>query len=254
MPHKNIRQLGAHPLLAYTITAARDARVFAAVIVSTDDVHTAEIAQYYGAEVPFLRPIELAGNLSPDIEWVTYTLERLSQQGRTFECFSVLRPTSPFRTAETIRRAWGEFLTEDGVDSLRAVELCRQHPGKMWIVRGKRMTPLLVQPPAEQPWHSRQYQSLPEVHVQNASLEIAWTRVVLQEHTIAGKTLMPFFTTPEEGFDINDAWDWIVAEEMIRRGVSQLPSVARPPYPESVASVSGPSPSGTADGEKTRDG
>ena len=62
----------------------------------------------------------------------------------------------------------------------------QQHPGKMWVVRGRRMTPLLPLGPADQPWHSSQYPSLPEVYVQNASLEIAWTRVVFDERTIAG--------------------------------------------------------------------
>lgn len=232
VPHKNIRPLGEHPLIAYPIASARDAGIFASIVVSTDDERIAEIARYYGAEVPFLRPEEFAGSLSPDIEWVEYTLRRLAQAGRTFDCFAILRPTSPFRKAETLRRAWAEFLSQNGVDSLRAVEQCKQHPGKMWIVRGRRMVPLLPLGPTEQPWHSSQYQSLPEVYVQNASLEIAWTRVVFDSRTIAGEVLMPFFTDHAEGFDINDAWDWLIAEEMIRRGEAELPRVVRAPYPE----------------------
>ncbi len=55
------------------------------------------------------------------------------------------------------------FLNEKGIDSLRAVEKCKQHPGKMWVIRNDRMLPLLPLSPAEQPWHSSQYQSLPEV-------------------------------------------------------------------------------------------
>ena len=70
-------------------------------------------------------------------------LTRLKAEGRSYDCFSILRPTSPFRTAATIKRAWSEFLAEQGVDSLRAVEKVTQHPGKMWVVRGKRMMPLL---------------------------------------------------------------------------------------------------------------
>src|SRR5205823_3384260 len=105
---------------------------------------------------------------------------------------SILRPTSPFRLPQTIQRAWSEFLAETGVDSLRAVEKCRQHPGKMWVVRGRRMMPLLPLGPPELPWHSSQYQALPEVWVQNASLEIAWSRVVWEGRTIAGHVVMPF--------------------------------------------------------------
>jgi N-acylneuraminate cytidylyltransferase len=231
VPDKNIRPLAGHPVIAYTIAAAIQSEIFAAVIVSTDSARYAEIARHYGAEVPFLRPPEFAGDLSPDIEWVEDTLNRLRGEGRTYDCFSILRPTSPFRLPETIRRAWREFGAEEGVDSLRAVEKCKQHPGKMWVVRGRRMLPLLPFSPPEQPWHSSQYQSLPEVYAQNASLEIAWCRVVLQGRTIAGTVLMPFLTEGYEGFDVNSTYDWDLAEHLVREGRARLPFIPQSPYP-----------------------
>jgi CMP-N-acetylneuraminic acid synthetase len=223
--------LGGHPMIAYTIRAAIDSHVFDAVIVSTDSEEIADIARHYGAEVPFLRPAALASDTSPDIEWLEYTIAALSANGRTWDCFSLLRPTSPFRTAETIRRAWTVFTGQQGVDSLRAVELCTQHPGKMWVVRGQRMSPLLpFGNNGEQPWHSTPYQALPRVYVQNASLEIAWTRVVRERRTIAGDVLVPFLTEGYEGFDINDAVDWMVAERLLAEGQVILPAVTREPY------------------------
>ncbi len=228
---KNIRPIAGHPAIAYTIEAASQSGIFASVLVSTDSDLYASIARYYGAEVPFLRPVELAGDVSPDIDWVEYTLERLRDEGRTYDCFSILRPTSPLRQAETIRRAWQEFLSQEGVDSLRAIEKCKQHPGKMWVVRGKRMIPLLPFGTSEQPWHSKQYQSLPEVYEQNASLEIAWTRVVFNDHSIAGNVLMPFFTEGYEGFDVNQPIDWQIAAELVQTGKANLPSISRDPYP-----------------------
>lgn len=230
VPGKNVRRLGAHPVLAYTIAPALDSGVFDAVIVSTDSEETAAIARHYGAEVPFLRPAQFAGDTSPDIEWVEYTLAELERQGRGWDAFSLLRPTSPFRTAETIRRAWARFTSQTGVDSLRAVEKCTQHPGKMWIVEGDRMSPLLPGAPEGRPWHSTPYQALPPVYVQNASLEIAWTRVVFESHTIAGDVIAPFFTEGYEGFDINDQHDWIVAEWLVASGAAALPSVPQVPY------------------------
>jgi N-acylneuraminate cytidylyltransferase len=227
---KNIRPLAGHPLIAYTISSALQSQIFSAVIVSTDSQLYGEIAGHYGAEVPHLRPSELAGDLSPDIEWVEYTLRRLQENGRDYDCFSILRPTSPFRLPETIQRAWRAFKGEKGVDSLRAVEKCKQHPGKMWVVRGKRMVPLLPLTPAEQPWHSSQYQSLPEVYAQNASLEIAWSRVVFEGRTIAGDVLMPFFTEDFEGFDLNSAYDWNLAEHLVDSGQARLPSISQSPY------------------------
>jgi CMP-N-acetylneuraminic acid synthetase len=231
VPGKNIRLLAGHPMMAYTIAAAVQSQVFAAVIVSTDSPRYADIARHYGAEAPFLRPVELAGDLSPDIEWVEFTLKTLQDAGRSFDSFSILRPTSPFRRPETISRAWAQFLAQAGIDSLRAVEKCKQHPGKMWVVRGQHMTPLLPLSPPEQPWHSSQYQALPEIYVQNASLEIAWTRVVLNGRTIAGQVLAPFFTQGVEGFDLNTREDWIIAEHLLRMGEATLPRVPYPPCP-----------------------
>jgi len=246
VPGKNVRRLGDHPVIAYTIAPALASGVFDAVIVSTDSEETAAIARYYGAEVPFLRPAEFAGDTSPDIEWLAYTLAELRRSGRAWDCFSLLRPTSPFRTAATIRRAWDRFLAQDGIDSLRAVEKCGQHPGKMWVVDGDRMTPLLseglaspkLQSSAGGPWHSTPYQALPPVYVQNASLEIAWTRVVFEGRTIAGDVLAPFFTEGYEGFDINDRHDWLVAERLIADGEAALPPVPQAPYEAAWANSS----------------
>ncbi len=225
VPDKNIRMLGGHPLIAYTISAARQSGVFSGIVVSTDSEQYADISRSYGAEVPFLRPIEMAGDISPDIEWIEHTIHQLGSQGREFDCFSILRPTSPFRTSETIQRAWREFISQDGIDSLRAVEKCREHPGKMWVVRGKRMYPLLPTGPSDLPWHSTPYQALPEVYSQNASLEIAWTRVLLEGHTIAGETIMPFFTEGYEGFDVNRPYDWQLAAELIETKQIILPQI-----------------------------
>lgn len=229
--HKNIRSLNGHPVIAYSIRAALDSGVFSSVVVSTDSELYADIARHYGAEVPFLRPVDFAGAKSPDIEFVRHALEQLKAQGKTFDIFSILRPTSPFRLPETIKRAYAAFLAEQGVDSLRAVEKCEQHPCKMWVVRGARMHSLIPIGPAEQPWHSSQYPSLPEVYVQNASLEIAWSRVAFASPpTIAGEVLMPFLTEGAEGTDINKPKDMWAAEQMIASGEARLPTIDITPY------------------------
>lgn len=230
VPDKNVRRLAGHPLLAYAIAGARASGVFSAVVCSTDSEMYADIARHYGAEVPCLRPGAMAGDLSPDVEWVEHMLGTLAAAGRRYEVFSILRPTSPFRRAETIRRAWSLFTGEAGVHSLRAVEKVTQHPGKMWVIRGGRLLPLLPLSPAERPWHSAQYQALPEVYVQNASLEIAWTRVVTDTGTIAGSAIVPFLTEALEGLDVNSPRDWAWAEELAREQPEALPKVDAPPY------------------------
>ena len=230
VPGKNVRLLGGHPVVAYTIVPALESGVFQSVIVSTDSEETAAVARHYGAEVPFLRPPLFAGDTSPDIEWLEHALTELKRRDRQWDCFSLLRPTSPFRTAATIRRAWARFIAQSGVDSLRAVEKCAQHPGKMWVVNGDRMSPLLPPAAGAQPSHSTPYQALPPVYVQNASLEIAWTRVVFEGRTIAGDVLVPFLTEGYEGFDINDPHDWMVAERLVADGEVALPPVPQVPY------------------------
>ena len=231
VPDKNIRPLAGHPLIAYSIAAALQSKIFKTVLVSTDSERYADIARHYGAEVPFLRPVKIAGDTSPDIEWVEYTLNQLRNSGQDYEYFSILRPTSPFRLPDTIRRAWQEFQAQEGVDSLRAVEKCQQHPGKMWIVRGNRMMPFLPMGPAEQPWHSSQYPTLPEIYVQNASLEIAKATVVFEDKTIAGNVLIPFFTIDYEGFDVNSNYDWNLAEHLAKTNQAKLPAISQDPYP-----------------------
>ena len=230
VPHKNVRVLNGHPLIAYSIAAARDSGVFDAVVVSTDSEDYAAIARHYGAEAPFLRDPAMAGSTSPDIEWVLHALDKLVDQGRRFQAFSILRPTSPFRKPETIQRAWRTFLDAEGADSLRAIEKVAQHPGKMWVVRGGRMVPLLPLTPEDAPWHSQQMAALPEVYVQNASLEIAWTAMANRTRSIAGTVLVPFFTEGDEGVDINGEWDWLYIQYLLSSGQARLPEVSQTPF------------------------
>lgn len=219
VPGKNIRPLAGHPLIAYSIAAARESGLFAAVVVSTDSEEIAEIARRYGAEVPRLRPAEIAGSGSPDIEWVRHALE-----GADHEHFSILRPTSPFRTAATIRRAWAAFTAVPGADSLRAVRPVREHPGKMWTIDGDVMRPLLPQPAGEVPTHSRQTAVLPEVYVQDSSLEIARTAIVGRGE-IAGATVVPFFCEGAEGLSIDYPDEFAEAERLAAADPSLLPRV-----------------------------
>ncbi len=222
VPGKNVRPLAGHPLLAYTIAAARESGVFDAVVVSTDSQEIADVALRYGAEVPGLRPPELATATSPDIDLVVHVLDVLERDGRTFDLFSLLRPTSPFRRGSTIVRAWDQLVAlGDRADSIRAVELCKQHPGKMWRVDGEIMEPLLEQPAEGVPYHSTQYAALPKVYVQNSSLEIAWTRIVAEGGGISGTRVAPFFTEGVEGFSIDYPEDFERAEGW----VSQLPPI-----------------------------
>ena len=220
--NKNVKILGGHPLIAFTISCALKSKIFDRVIIATDDEAYAEIGERYGANVPFLRNKSNAEDTSPDIDWVTEVLDHFEAENKSFDFFSILRPTSPFRSANTIQRAWKAFKNSDA-DSLRAVELCKQHPGKMWKIDSGLLKPLFDEEINGTPWHSNQYSSLPEIYVQNASLEIAKTKVLRETKTISGNIIAPFFTEGLEGFDINSQEDWDLAEKYVEEGLVGLP-------------------------------
>jgi N-acylneuraminate cytidylyltransferase len=229
VPGKNIRPLAGHPLLAYAIATARRAGVFERVVVSTDSEEIAAVARHYGAETPVPRPAEYATSTSPDIEWIRFTLERLPER---YDLFAIVRATNPFRGPDAIRRGLAQLLATPEADSLRAVELVKQHPGKMWTIAGdgRTMTPLLDQSHLESAWHAGQYQALPRVYVQNSALEIAWTRVVAETGTREGRVVAPFLTQGLEGFNVDDEDDWERAERLLASGAASLPAVDVPPY------------------------
>src|SRR5205823_2377752 len=169
---------------AYAIASAQQADIFERIVCSTDSSKIGEVAQRYGADVPFLRPAGLATSTSPDIEWITHALDQLDEH---YDLFAIVRATNPFRGPDVLRRGLEQLLATPEADSIRAVELVKQHPGKMWLLEGRTMRPLLDQAHLDVAWHAGQYQALPPVYVQNSALEIAWTRVVSQTGTREGK-------------------------------------------------------------------
>ena len=223
--NKNVRPLNGVPLLAYSIASALESDIFdAGVFVSTDSEEYAVIARQYGAKV-IMRKGDEATSVSPDIAWLTSALHTWVDRSRPDE-FAVLRPTSPFRTAETICNAYRAWTSQKEMfTSLRAVQLVSEHPGKQWVLQHGYLTPLLLQPEGV-PFHSSQYASLPKVYTQNASLELAHTKTALSG-SLAGDAIMPFLTQGYEGFDINKPIDFKMAELLVSEGLAVLPEVTK---------------------------
>lgn len=110
LPGKNIKELCGKPLIAYTIEAALGAEEIDRVIVSTDSMEIAEIAEKYGAEVPFMRPAELANDTASAVDVYLHAVSFVEQQtGIVMDKFMVLLPTAPLRKAEHIKEALGLF-------------------------------------------------------------------------------------------------------------------------------------------------
>ena len=125
-----------------------------------------------------------------------------------------------------IKTAWNKFIKNKKCDSLRAVEKCRQHPGKMWKIKKNFMKPILYKNVRGTPYHSRQYADLPEIYEQNASLEIAWSNILNRKKpTIAGNKIIPFITKEKEGFDINYKEDVILINEFFKNKKFKKPKI-----------------------------
>ena len=228
--NKNIIKLSSHPLIAHTIIAAKKSKIFNKIVVSTDSKKYAKIARYYGADVNGLRPKKFSNSFSPDYQWVKYELNFLQKKGFFFTHFFILRPTNPFRSSKTIIKSWRLFLKNKKADSLRAVEITKYHPGKMWIKKKQYIIPLIKGKINKQPYYNLQFTSLPKIFIQNASLEISKTQVVNKYNTITGKKIIPFFTKQNEGFDINYPEDIIKAKFLINKNKAVLENIKKNPF------------------------
>ena len=218
--NKNIKSLNGHPLIAYTIAAARNSKIFDKIIVSTDSIKYSNIAKHYGAEVPFLRPKEISTSKSTDFLWIHFTIEKLKKKGFSFEKFCILRPTSPFRTSKTILSAWKIFKKNTNADSIRSVELCSQHPAKMWTINNKIINPIFsIKNNKKQSFYNQQYKTLPRIYIQNASLEISKISNLYKYHNVSGKKIIPYISKKYEGFDINQKYDMEYAKHLIKKKV-----------------------------------
>jgi CMP-N,N'-diacetyllegionaminic acid synthase len=127
--NKNIRMLGNKPLLAYTIEAALNSKMFEEVMVSTDTEEYAEISRKWGAEVPFLRSKKNAEDSASSWDTVSEVLHGYFEKGKEFDTFCLLQPTSPFRTEEDIIKAYSLYLKRNAT---AIVSVCEVEHALQW--------------------------------------------------------------------------------------------------------------------------
>lgn len=191
IPRKNLLLLAGRPLIAYSIEQALAARRITRTIVSTEDEEIAETAKKYGAEVPFRRPAEFAGDLSPDIDVFRHALSWLAEnEGYQPELVVHLRPTGPIRRVEVIDQAIDLLYSHPEADALRSVSWPVQSPYKMWRIVDNYLEPLL-QIDGLPDTHSMPRQILPEVYWQNGYVDVLRPRTVLEMGSMCGQTVLP---------------------------------------------------------------
>jgi N-acylneuraminate cytidylyltransferase len=215
IPNKNLRKLGGKPLIAYTIEAAKSAKRINRIVVSTDSPGICKVSKYYGAEAPFLRPKNISGSHSTEMEFLIHALDWFKKnEGYVPDLIVLLYPTSPFRKAETIDRAIKKILNHPEADSLRSVKLCKEHPHKMWQIKNEYLKPLLRSKIANM--HTLSYQLLPTVYIQNASIYITRPKTILMKKSPTGNKIIPFVMDSVESIDINTILDFQMADLIIR--------------------------------------
>jgi CMP-N-acetylneuraminic acid synthetase len=213
LPGKNMALLNGKPLLWYAIDAAKRSGIFDEIVVSTDWLQCVTLAENMGVNA-LLRPPELCTDTAHDYQWVKHALDNYLG----FDVFVILRPTSPFRTADTIKRAMEAFKSRP-CDSMRAVEKTSAHPLKSWKLWNGEIVPYKEKSINGFPCYDLSTQSLGEVYVQNGCIHVAWVKT-LEYGNVSGKTIRPFFTEGREGVDVNNEFDLIFAETLLQKGIT----------------------------------
>jgi CMP-N-acetylneuraminic acid synthetase len=211
IPHKNIRDLAGKPLIAYTVEAALKSNTLRRVIVSTDNVKIADVAKSYGAEVPFLRPAELAKDDTPGLLVVQHAVKFIEEdEGASLDVVVLLQPTSPLRGHSYIDIAVKKLL-ETGADSVITVCKVRHHPFSCFTCEGDRLFPF-----SRKGISVSRRQDLPEVYAENGAVYAVRRNVLLEQNSVYGKDTRAVVMPYEQSIDIDDYFDFFVAEMMLR--------------------------------------
>jgi len=218
IPQKNIRFFSGKPLIAYTIEAASETQVIDRVIVSTDDEEIAQIARAAGAEVPFIRPAELARDETPTLSVVQHALRWLKQhEDYQPEFVVLLQPTSPLRTALHIDQAM-ELLLSTNADSV--VSVCKTEHSPYWMKKVDEEGRLSALIEAEKEYTRRQ--DLPTVYRLNGAIYITRPNVIICDNHLLGNDARAYIMDQKESIDIDTELDFQLAELIIKEKTSNI--------------------------------
>ena len=229
VPRKNIIPLLGKPMIAWVIEHALACKHVTRVIVTTDDEEIAAVAKSYGAEVPFMRPVELAQDLSVDIEFHRHAVDWLKQHENYVPDMVInLRPTPPSRQPTIIDKAIETFAAHPEFDALRSVHLAQQSPFKMWTIDEKGyMRPVAPLPGVAEPYNQPR-QKLPLVYWQDGYIDITRPKVILEQNSTTGRVILPFIID-EPAADVDYPDELGEAEAQLReRQAPESRSIAMP--------------------------
>ena len=212
LPRKNLKEFCGKPLIAWTIHAARAARCLDAVVVSTDDKAIADLAATFGAEVPFIRPAELATDTASSVDVVMHAVDVLASKGRTFDIVILLEPTSPLRESGDIDKAVMQ-LVQSGAGSI--VSVCRAevtHPAFMYrLGAGAHLTPFLDRQP-----NGLRRQELEPVYYLEGTIYASRVTVLKERRSFYHDGTIAYEVPKWKAIEIDDLEDFVMAEAIAK--------------------------------------
>jgi len=239
IPRKNILDFAGYPLIAYSIIAGLQSNLVTRTVVSTDDEEIAQVAKSWGAEVPFLRPSELAEDNTLDYPVIRHCLDWLHEhEGYQPAVVVQLRPTSPIRPLGCVDEAVQSLLENPGADCVRGVVPSGQNPFKMWTIDAQSgvMKPLLSLEGVQEPYNAPR-QALPKVYWQTGHIDAIRTETILDKLSLTGDVILPLMIDPKYTVDIDLPSDWKTSERLIFEGALKFydPANKRRLFPNKVS-------------------
>ena len=214
---KNLLQVGGISLVARAVHAARSAARVDRVVGSTDDPEIAAAMRSAGAEVPFLRPAELAADDTPDAPVFLHALAALAAEGYQPDVVVNVRPTAPLRTGEDIDAALDLLDRHPACASVKSVTVASQHPYKMWTLDGDVLIPVLPE------WHERfsgdvdvARQRLPVVYRSNGAVDAVRCEALLATGSFHPGSVAAYVMELRRSVDVDTARDLELAEHRLR--------------------------------------
>ena len=202
VPRKNLRALAGKPLIAWTIEEAHKSQYLDRIILSSEDAGIIKVAEEWGCEVPFVRPVELARDDTPGIEPVIHAIKAIRE---FYDYVVLLQPTSPLRTAGDIDDCI-RYCVRQGAPSCVSVTLANKHPYWMYCLdKDQILRPLMA------PGHSdARRQDLPPVYVINGAIYIAKTDYLIKEKSFISNDTLAYIMPAERSWDIDNETDFLL--------------------------------------------
>lgn len=214
IPRKNIVDLGGKPLIAYTIEAVREAHLVQDFVVSTDCEEIAAVAKAFCAEVPFIRPSELATDSADSLGVLLHALSFMENRNLTsYDAVVMLQPTTPFRKASWIDDAL-KHLAESELDSVvSVVDVCANHPYRMYrLDQNEELVPFVEG--VNDPMMPRQ--KLPPVYIRSGDIYATRRNCLLEQKSLIGRHSGGLIIDPEYAVNIDELMDLQVARLKLR--------------------------------------